>query len=133
MRLVIDTNIFISAFYWGGTPQKIIDRVIEGTDKLFISENILNEIAAVMARPKFKSSFEIIEKYIHSIKKFSRTISVTGNIKGVCRDKDDDDKIECALLSSANYLITGDIDLLTLGNYKNIKIITGKEYLKLHP
>ena len=131
MKLVLDANVFISAFYWGGNPQKIIDRVIEGTDKLYFSDEILNEIAAVMGRPKFKSSPETIEKYIQAIEKTGKKVYIPGNIKGICRDEDDDDKIECGIISGADYIITGDDDLLTLKEYQNIKIITAKNYLEI--
>ena len=131
MKLVLDANIFISAFYWGGNPQKIIDRTIEGMDELFISDEILNEIAAVMARPKFKSSPETIEKYIQAIEKIGKKIVISGTIRGICRDKDDDDKIECGILGNADYIITGDDDLLALKEYQYVKIITAKEYLQL--
>ena len=131
MKLVLDTDIFVSAFFRGGNPQKIIDRIIEGMDELFISNEILNEVAAVMLRPKFKTEGEIIDKYIHAIEKIGKKVYITGKVKGVCRDKEDDDKIECGLLSDADYLITGDDDLLILGNYQKIKIITIKEYIKI--
>jgi len=64
MKLVLDTNIFISAFYWGGNSQKIINRIITGLDELFVSEKILEEISEVMVRPKFKTEQDTIEKYI---------------------------------------------------------------------
>jgi putative PIN family toxin of toxin-antitoxin system len=128
---VLDTNVFISAFYWGGNPQKIIDRIIEGIDKLYFSNEILNEVAAVMGRSKFKSSPETIEKYLRAIEKTGKKIFIPGNIKGICRDKDDDDKIECGILSGADYIITGDDDLLTLKEYQHIKIVTVKEYLQI--
>ncbi|MCL1947787.1 MAG: putative toxin-antitoxin system toxin component, PIN family [Chitinivibrionia bacterium] len=130
MKLVLDTNIFVSAFYWGGNPQKIINRVIDGLDSLCISNEILNEIAVVMARPKFNTATEIIEEYVQAIEKLGRKVFVTGKIKGICRDKNDDDKIECGITGGADYLITGDEDLLVLGFYKNLKIVTIKEYLK---
>jgi len=130
MKLVLDTNVFISAFYWGGNPQKIIGRIIEGSDKLFISDEILNELADVMARPKFKSNPETIKKYIQAIEKIGKKIYIPGNIK-VCRDIDDDDKIECGIISNADYLITGDYDLLTLKNYQHLKIITINEYITI--
>jgi putative PIN family toxin of toxin-antitoxin system len=131
MKLVLDTNVFISAFYWGGNPQRIIDRIIEGIDKLYFSNEILNEVATVMARSKFNSSPETIEKYIRAIEKIGQKVFIPGNIKGICRDKDDDDKIECAILSDTDYIITGDDDLLTLKEYQQIKIITIKEYLQI--
>ena len=129
MKLVLDTNIFISAFYWGGNPQKIIDKIIEGTDELYISDKILKEISAVMSRPKFKSTQDIIERYIKTIEKIGKKVFISGEIKGICRDKEDDDKIECGITSGADFLITGDNDLLILGNYQNLKIISINDYL----
>jgi len=131
MKLVLDANVFISAFYWGGNPQRIIDRIIEGIDKLYFSNEILNEVAAVMGRPKFKSSLETIEKYIRAIERTGKKVFIPGNIRGICRDKDDDDKIECGVLSGADYIITGDDDLLTLKEYQHVKIVTIKEYLQI--
>jgi uncharacterized protein len=129
MKLVLDTNIFISAFYWGGNSQKILDRVITGLDKLYVSGKILDEIFEVMSRPKFKTEQETIEEYIKTIEKNCKKILTEGKIKGVCRDKNDDDKLECGIICSADYIITGDDDLLVLENYETIKIITPKEYL----
>ena len=131
MKLVLDTNIFISAFYWGGKPQKIIDGIIEGADELYISNEILGEIADVMARPKFKSNTETINKYISLIEAIGKKIPITGKVKGICKDKDDDDKIECGISCNANYLITGDDDLLILEKYEQLKIITVEKYFRL--
>ena len=132
MKLVLDTNIYISAFYWGGNSQKIIDRISEGIDELYISDQIINEISEVMARPKFQTNKEIINGYVKTILKSSKKVFVEGNVKGVCRDKDDDDKLECALICEADFIITGDEDLLIMKNYENVKIITQREYLEKH-
>ena len=129
MKLVLDTNIFISAFYWGGNSQKVIDRVITGLDELYVSNKILEEISKVMSRPKFKTGQETIDKYIETIEKNSKKVFTEDRIKGICRDKDDDDKLECGMICNADYLITGDDDLLVLRNYETIKIITPKDYL----
>ena len=130
MKLVLDANIFISSFYWGGNSEILINRIIEGIDELCISKEILNEVSSVMARPKFKTDQEIIDNYIKSIEKIGKKIVITGNIKDVCRDKDDDDKLECGINGNADYLITGDGDLLVIKKYQNIEIITPKEYLE---
>jgi putative PIN family toxin of toxin-antitoxin system len=131
MRLVLDTNIFISAFYWGGNSQKIIDRIIAGLDELYISDKILEETSEVMARPKFKTEHETIDRYIETIEKNCKKVSTEGRIRGICRDKDDDDKLECGIICNADYIITGDDDLLVLGNYETMKIITPREYLAI--
>ena len=129
VTLVLDTNVYISAFYWGGNAQKIIDRISEGMDTLYISSTILNEVADVMARPKFKSTSEIIDRYIKAIEKIGKKVFPIGTITGICRDKDDDDKIECGVISKADYIISGDEDLLILKNYQGIKIVSPSEYL----
>ena len=81
MKLVLDTNIFISAFYWGGNSQKVIDRTITGPDELYVSDKILEEISEVMARPKFKTKQETIDKYIETIEKNCRKVFTEGKIK----------------------------------------------------
>ena len=130
MKVVVDANIFVSAFYWGGVPQLILDRIIKGIDELYITNEILNEIAGVMSRPKFKTGPDTIDRYIRTIEKTGKKIFITGEVTGVCRDKDDDDKIECGIKSMADFIITGDEDLLVLRNYKNVKIISPREYLE---
>jgi putative PIN family toxin of toxin-antitoxin system len=131
MKLVLDTNVFISAFYWGGNSQKIIDRIIKGLDELYVSDKILKEISEVMARPKFKTDRETIIKYIETIEKTCKKIFTEGRIKGICRDKDDDDKLECGIICNADYIITGDNDLLVLEKYETMKITTPREYLTI--
>ncbi|MCL2844267.1 MAG: putative toxin-antitoxin system toxin component, PIN family [Chitinivibrionia bacterium] len=130
MKLVLDTNVFVSAFYWGGNPQIIINRIVEGIDTLYISNEIINELFDVMSRPKFKTAPDVIERYACSLENLGRKVFIAGKIKGICRDKDDDDKIECGITSGANYLITGDNDLLVLKEYRGLKIITVKDYME---
>jgi len=58
MKLVLDTNIYISSFFWGGNPRKIMERIISGKDSLFVSKEILAEVFSVMVRPKFNAGRE---------------------------------------------------------------------------
>ena len=130
MKVILDINIFVSSFFWGGNPRKIMERVIDGKDKLFTCKEILQETATVMSRPKFKVTNEYITHFISSIEDIANQISLTGTIQNVCRDSDDDKILECALLADADYIISGDDDLLVLGEFRGIKIITAKEYLE---
>ena len=129
MKIVADTNIFISSFFWGGNPRKIMKRIIDGKDKLFVCREILKETASVMARPKFNVSEEYITRFIHSIEEVADSITLTGIVQQICRDSKDDKILECALLANADYIITGDIDLLTLIEFRGIKIVTANEYI----
>ena len=130
MKIVLDINILVSSFFWGGNPRKIMERVIDGKDTFFTCKEILQETAVVLARPKFNISNEYITHLIHSIEELASYVSLTGTIQNVCRDSDDDKILECALLANADYIITGDDDLLILGEFRGIKIVTAKEYLE---
>jgi len=84
-----------------------------------------------MARPKFNVKEEYIIQFINAVKEIACDVKLTGNIQNVCRDKDDDKIIECAVLSNADYIITGDDDLLTIKEFRNIRIITANEYVNI--
>ena len=129
MKLVLDTNIFISSFFWGGNPRKIMTRVIDGEDILFVSNEILQEVFFVMARPKFNvSRFQII-RFIDSIEEIACCVKSIGTIQGICRDSDDDKILECAVLGNVDFIISGDNDLLFLKFFRGIPIITASEYI----
>ena len=129
MKIVIDANVFISSFFWGGNPRIVFDRVINGLDELFITDKILNEISTVMLRDKFDLENDKVEEYIKIIKNYSVKIYHDENIENVSRDIDDNKILKCALEGNVDYIITGDKDLLVLNEYKNIKIINPKKYL----
>jgi len=130
MKIVLDTNIFFSSFYWAGNPRKVFDRVTKGLDELFITDDILNEIASVMERKKYKIDIEKINDYVKIIESYSIKIS-SNNIPEVSRDIDDNKILQCAVDGNCDFIITGDNDLLVLKEYKNIKIIKPREYLEI--
>jgi putative PIN family toxin of toxin-antitoxin system len=107
-----------------------MSRIIEGQDMLFTSEKILAETASVLTRPKFKVTQQAVEHLINSIREIAILVPYLGIIKGVCRDSDDDKILECSLLGKADYIVTGDDDLLALKTFQGINIITAGEYLK---
>jgi len=129
MKLVLDVNIFISSFFWGGNPRKIMTRIIEGKDILFISDEILQEIYLVMSRPKFNISRHQIIRFIESIEEIAQRVPTLGTIKGICRDSDDDKILECAVLGNVDFIISGDSDLLSLKEFQKISVISASEYM----
>jgi len=131
MKLVLDTNIFISSFFWGGNPRKIMNRIIDGKDTLFISTEILQEVFFVMNRPKFNVAHRQIIRFIASIEEIAHSVTLQGTIHGICRDSDDDKIIECAILGDVNFIISGDNDLLSLKKSQGIPIITPSDYMDI--
>jgi putative PIN family toxin of toxin-antitoxin system len=131
MKIVLDANIFISSFFWGGNPRAILERVIAGIDALFITKEIVDEIEDVMRRSKFHADEEGIRYYIHSIEEIGNKITPKKMIKNGSRDKSDNKYIACGITAKVNYIISGDVHLLELKEYDNIKIVTAKNYLEI--
>jgi len=131
MKVVIDSNIFISSFFWGGHPREVFERIVNGLDELFIADEILNEIVTVMSSNKFAANGSEIESYIRIIEKYSKKLILKNISKSISRDKDDDTIIQCGLDGNVDFIITGDKDLLVIREYGNIKIINPKDYLEL--
>jgi uncharacterized protein len=128
MKVVLDTNIFISAVFWGGIPEKILNSLSEGKFTLVTSEEIINEIAEVL-REFHMSAADILiwRKYL-----LENSIVVKPTTKiAVCSDKKDDKFIEAANSAKANYLVSGDKHLLVLKEYQQTKIVTAREFLEL--
>jgi putative PIN family toxin of toxin-antitoxin system len=131
MKIVLDANIFVSSFFWGGNPRSVLKRVIAGIDELFITKEILDEIGSVMGRPKFHADKEKIVYFINSIEEIGTKIVPKKHIKNGSRDKADNKYLECGITADVDYIISGDIHLLELNEYENIKIVTAKNYLEI--
>ena len=131
MKIVIDSNIFVSSFFWKGNPRRIFDRVIDGFDELFIANDILEEIREVLSRDKFDAETKEIDDYIKIIENYSQKIVHNNIMENVSRDMDDNKIVKCGLEGNVEYIITGDKDLLDLKEYRSIKIVTPKEYLEI--
>ena len=131
MKVVLDANIFVSSFFWGGNPRTILIRTINKLDELFITKEILDEIEEVIGRPKFHAGKNEIEYYIKSIEEIANKIAVEKRIKKGSRDITDNKYIECGLAGNTDFIISGDTHLLEIKEYDGIRIVTAKEYLEI--
>jgi len=131
MKIVLDANVFISSFFWGGNPKIVLERVIANLDELFITKEILDEIETVISRPKFHVGQEQIKFIMKSIDEISNIVITKNHKVKISRDNTDNKYLECAVNAGAEYIISGDIHLLEIKEYKKIKIITPKNYLKI--
>ena len=129
MKIVLDANIFISSFFWGGNPKKIVERILIGQDELFITKEILDEIENVIRRPKFHADNDMINYFINLIEDIGNKITPKKSVKNASRDITDNKYIECGITANVDYIVSGDIHLLELSKYKSIKIVTAKDYL----
>jgi putative PIN family toxin of toxin-antitoxin system len=129
MKIVLDSNIFISSFFWKGNPRKVFDRVTNGQDELYTTDAILQEIYTVMSRKKFDVKKNEIDDYIRIIERYSIKLFPRGRTEEIIRDKDDNKILECGIEGGVEFIITGDDDLLVLKGFENIRIVKPKEYL----
>ena len=128
-KVVLDTNILISALGWNGKPRQIFMNCIEGDLELIISSQQLNELERVMNYPKFEFSKEEKGHFFNLILTIATIIEVVGNIQMIKEDPDDNVILETAIIGNAKYLISGDPHLLNLKEVMNIKIVTAADFL----
>ncbi|MDR2177281.1 MAG: putative toxin-antitoxin system toxin component, PIN family [Treponema sp.] len=122
MKIVLDANVFISSFFWGGNPRIVLNRAIAGTDELFITKEILDEIYDVIRRPKFHVDEDEINYFINSIEEIANKIVPKVRIRNGSRDKTDNKYIECGITANVDYIISGDIHLLELKEYAEMSL-----------
>ena len=132
MKIVLDANIFVSALMRGGNPATIIRWIVRKFDTLFTTDEIIDEVEDVISRPKFGLTEKEVKYKIQNINEMSTRITVTERVTtGGCRDKTDNKYLECAIAANADYIISGDIHLRELKEYRGVKIVNAAEYLEI--
>lgn len=130
MRVVIDTNIFVSSFF-GGNPRKIIDLWKNEKITLCLSNAILDEYIDVLRRIGLKEEDELKELLSLLSMGFNILFTTkTPKIKIIKNDPDDDKFIECAVALKAHAVITGDREVLAIKEYMGIRILTPQKFLE---
>jgi putative PIN family toxin of toxin-antitoxin system len=133
VKIVLDANIFVSAYVHGKILRKFTTRYATGPDHVFISDDIIAEIKRVLKKPKFKLNEGQINFIVSDIEKYGEKVAILPQHKatGTCRDHKDDMYLECAVAANASYIISGDIHLRELKEYRGIKIVKAHDYLEV--
>ena len=132
MRIVLDTNVLISALAFPGSkPDQILYRIRRGETELFISPFILSELDRVL-REKFRFTKKEADVRVNAIRAIAHVITPTERIAGVTTNDDDNRILECVAAAQSEFLVTGDKEhLLPLGSYRGTKIVTPAQFLDL--
>ena len=128
IRVVLDTNIYISALMFGGLPGSLLDLALLQSFSLVISPALLDELDEKL-RLKFEVSGEdtsIIRAKLENNAEIVRPDIILDVIKD---DPDDNRVLECAVKGTADYIVTGDRHLLKLGSFGAISIVTVRQFL----
>lgn len=128
MKVVFDTNIFISALVFpGGSAERALHLVIDGSDELILSRAIVDELLGVLAR-KFSRDREQLARTAVLLSEIATVVKAGRRLK-VLADEADHRILECAVAGEADLIVTGDREMLALGAYKGIRISTLRTYL----
>jgi len=128
MRVVFDTNIFISALIIPGSQaEKAIHRII-GEDSLILSPTILKEVLGVFTR-KFSRDREELAKVAVTLAGLALMVSPETRID-ILQDEPDNRILECAVAGGADLIVTGDKAMLELREFEGIRIVSLRDYLQ---
>ncbi|MDO9527769.1 MAG: putative toxin-antitoxin system toxin component, PIN family [Syntrophales bacterium] len=133
MKAVFDTNVLIAAFLTEGICAKLIVRAHRRDFDLILCDGILQEFKRVLKKKFATSPHETSEALTILSEATQEILGQTDSITPICRDSDDDLILACAKDAVADYIVTGDEDLLVLKNYEWIRIVNPREFEKLFP
>ncbi|MFA1610055.1 putative toxin-antitoxin system toxin component, PIN family [Halobellus rubicundus] len=130
-RVVLDTNILISALGWNGKPEQCLQLVFEDEIEAYATQEMIDEFSQVLEYDKFpfteKEKQSFLEIVVAEFEFADSKINVSASV-----DSADDIFLECAAAVDADYLISGDSDLLQLNEFRDIPILTAEEFLGEH-
>lgn len=129
--VVFDTNILLSALLsTNSNPFRCLALARMGQVESVTCQEILDEFAEKLL-VKFKFSEEMAQSAKEEVRKFSRLVEISGTLKAVPNDPDDDMVVECAVIGNATHIVTGDKHLLSLSNHESITILKAAEFITL--
>jgi putative PIN family toxin of toxin-antitoxin system len=129
MIVVFDTNVWVSALHFAlkrGTPRLAIEKAVR-EDTVAICRPLEGELLHILTG-KFGWNAADVASAVEAVLPFPLRTKILGNLR-VCRDPNDDMILECAVAAGAQVIVSGDKDLLAMGSYRGIRIVTPAEFL----
>jgi len=128
MRVVLDTNILVSALLWRGAPYRCLLAVQAGLADLILSPPILEELRTVLVA-KFRHSAAEADEAIELLRAAADMVEISDRLRAVPKDPSDDKFVETAQLGRADVIVSGDRHLLELGSAAGIPVTTARGFL----
>lgn len=129
MRIVLDTNVLVSAFTATGVCHQLYEQALL-TQELVTSGALIAEFRGTLQK-KFKYSDEEVSEASATAARDAMIVATEPLAERICRDRDDDDVLATAVAGKADCIITGDNDLLTLKKFGGIRIRSPRQFLEL--
>lgn len=134
MRVVVDTNVIVSAMLWTGSPHRILVAAEDARLTLYTSPALLRELAGVLNRPKFAARLRELQASASELTagyaRLARLVSPQRIRRVVVDDPADDEVLAGALSARARYIVSGDSDLLRLRSFRGIVILSPSLFVK---
>ena len=130
IKAVLNTNILISAIVFGGKPRQVLESAIKGHIQLVLTEEIIEEMRAVLEGKKFQFPSEITDLIVHELEALAEIAKPKERLTVIEKNPEDNQVLECAVESQADYVVTGDMHLLETKESKGTKIMMPGEFLE---
>ena len=130
-KVLLDSNIFISALGWKGKPRVIFEKCLYGELKLVTSSDQLDELMRVMDYPKFNFTEEQKLTLLGIITAIAIVVEIPRRLEVIEEDSDDNIILETAVVGNVDSIVSGDPHLLNLGEFEKVKIVTASKFLGL--
>ncbi|MBX3325871.1 MAG: putative toxin-antitoxin system toxin component, PIN family [Nitrospira sp.] len=134
MRVVADTNVIVSAMLWLGSPHRILVAVEGARLTLYTSPALLRELTGVLNRPKFAARLRELQvsgsELTADYARLAHLVNPQRIRRVVVDDPSDDEVLACALAARAQYIVSGDSDLLRLRSYRDIPILSPRSFVQ---
>jgi len=132
ITVIIDTNVLLSALLFKGKVARIVELWKEERICPAFTRETFEEFNLALQYPKFSLSVEEIKAIVEEeVLPYFHIVEATVSAAGVCSDSDDDKFISGALSASAAFIVTGDKKLLSIKEYRSVRVITVSDFLKL--
>jgi uncharacterized protein len=125
VRVLLDTNILVSAVLFVGVPRRLLQRALRGEFDVVTSPHLMAEFEEVLAR--FELEAAVAAAVRSEYEQLARLVR-PHQLPRATRDPDDNEVLAAAALGSADLIVTGDRDLLVLGQYEGCRIVTAREF-----
>jgi uncharacterized protein len=129
MSVVLDSNIYVSAFIFGGKPLELVEMGLDDSLDICVSQSIIDETLRVM-RDKFHAKPMELDRARAIMTASARMVEPAVQVKAVKDDPNDDHVVGCAVAAGAEAIITGDKDLLRMGEYEGIKMLRVRDFFQ---
>lgn len=131
LKVVFDTNILVSAWFWEGNESKLIEHVEEGIIHGYSSKQLLRELSRALRYPKFNLTQDEAEAIHSYYTLLLKTVHPMNTVNLILEDPEDNRVLECALEAQADYIVSGDHHLLDLRKFRGIKIVKATKLLNI--